>query len=406
MISELADSNPGNARITGTGTFSGDTHLLGNFALQRYWRRYQTLLDYSGGGVLYSGPHQVPNSQVHSLNFDQAIMWRTGLMQIRNNFSYLPEGFFGGGFGGSLGMASVPGGGSGTGLGGFGGGGGTNFFGTGQFGALGVAPRITDRAIIDVQNSLTPRTSITLAGGYGLAHFTHANSGLIDSRQISAQAGYNYALNRRNSIALVYGFQRFTFPQGGGGNFNSNVIHFMYGHQISGRMDLKIGAGPQIVQIHSSTGVPATPFSANRISASGMASLRYRFPKTALALMYERVENPGSGFFAGATSDLAHVSANRPLSRRWEVMINTGYSHNHRTQLSTLGLNANSYNYGFAGARLARTFTRTLNGFVTYQFNALRSGGRCVSSTTCDLASDRHLMGIGITWRPQPIRID
>jgi hypothetical protein len=150
MISELADSNPGNARITGTGTFSGDTHLLGNFALQRYWRRYQTLLDYSGGGVLYSGPHQVPNSQVHSLNFDQAIMWRTGLMQIRNNFSYLPEGFFGGGFGGSLGMASVPGGGSGTGLGGFGGGGGTNFFGTGQFGALGVAPRITDRAIIDV----------------------------------------------------------------------------------------------------------------------------------------------------------------------------------------------------------------------------------------------------------------
>jgi hypothetical protein len=396
QVTELADTNAGNTLRTGANSFTGDTHLLGTLALQRVWRRYQTLLDYRGGASFYTGPSVLPNSQVHALDFDNRILWRTGVLSIRDSLSYLPEGLFGGGFGGA---SSLGGGG----LGGIGGGGAA--FGGAQLASLGGSPRLTNVSIIDLQNSLSPRSAFTLAGGYAFSHFTHAGSGLIDSRLVTARVGYNYALSRRNTVAVTYGFQDFMFPSGIGDRFNAHTVQLLFGHQISGRMDLILGGGPQFILLES--GNPRVG-KQTRISGSARASLRYRFRKAAITMGYDRYESPGSGLLAGATSDVGRFAYMRPITRRLQFMTDVGYSHNSRLQLSPAGIDSGSFDYGYVGTRLTHAFSRTWNGFLMYQFNNLHlSNSICpANQSVCGSVSDRHLIGLGVSWHPRAIRLD
>ena len=400
QAAEAVDSNGQNTlnRAGHRNAFIGTTRLNGMVGLQRLWSRYQVMMDYNGGGSLFFGTNQV-DTQMHRVDLKSAVLWRTGALQFRDSVSYLPEGSFGGGSFGGVGGAGGLGGGVGAG----GVGSGFTFFGSGTFGTLGTFPRLMNLSVLDIQQSLSPRSSVTLAGGYNLVHFTKSTGGfLLDSRQVTGQAGYNYTINRRNSIALAYGFQHFQFPTVGGGGFESHVINFIYGHQISGRMDLQLGAGPQLSRLSS----PLLG-SKNRISASGHASLRYRFPKTSMSLNYSRLDSAGSGFFAGAESDVVRFTLNRPFGRRWEGSSDIGFSHNKRLQIQTLGVNAKSYNDLYAGARLNRILTRTIRGFLFYQFNDLNfSSSFCGPGGICNHLATRNVIGLGLSWQPHPIRID
>lgn len=379
--------------------FIGTTRLNGLVGLQRLWSRYQLLLEYNGGGSLYTGINRI-DTQMHRVSLDSRVMWRTGAMALRDTVSYLPEGTFGGGsFGGVGGVGGLGGVGGGVGGTGF------TFFGSGAFGTLGVFPRLMNLSVLDIQQSLSPRANLTLAGGYNLVHFTQSTGGLLlDNRQITGQAGYNYALSRRNSLAVAYGYQHFHFPSVGGGGFETHVVHFLFGHQISGRMDLQIGAGPQLTRLSS----PATG-SSTRISASARASLRYKFPKTSLSLNYMRLDTAGSGFFTGAESDVVRLTLTRPFGRRWEGSTDAGFSHNKRLQIQTVGATANarSYNDVYAGARLNRILTRSINAFAFYQFNDLNfSSNVCGPGGVCNHLATRNVFGLGLSWQPHPIRID
>lgn len=260
-----------------------------------------------------------------------------------------------------------------------------------------------NRTIVDVQQRLNPRNSITLAGGYTFVHFTRNTGGLLlDSRQVSGQAGFNHILSRRNSVATVYGYQAFHFPGINAGSFQTHMVHFVFGHQVSGRMDLTLGAGPQVSELHSPVFGNST-----RLSASARASLRYRFPKVSVGLSYDRFDSSGSGLVAGATSDVVRGTLSRPLSARWHFLTNGGYTHNNRLLDSTSGVNTKSFNSWYGGARLSRLFSRTLSGFVFYHFNELDLGNSfCGVSVQCDHLSTRHVVGLGVSWQPHPIRLD
>jgi len=211
-VAEFGDTNASN-RLGGTRSWTAVTHLQGSVALQRLWSRYETILDYSGGASLYN--RTVDTTQSHRFYFDQRMLWRTGALQVRDSASYLPNGSFGfgafgGGGGGGLGYGGFGGGGGGFGGGGFGGGGGAggggSFPGLGgeTFGGVGNIPRLTNTTIVDVHQTLSPRSTFTLAGAYGIQHFTKAAPNLIDSRQVSGQAGYNYLVNRRSTLGFLY----------------------------------------------------------------------------------------------------------------------------------------------------------------------------------------------------------
>jgi hypothetical protein len=216
----------------------------------------------------------------------------------------------------------------------------------------------------------------------------------------------------------------------------------MYGHRISGRMDLLLGAGPQLTlsdtqtQVCNDPTIPApycVPFWGTlqsvtvrdrRLGVTAQARLRYRVSKNSFDLQYERFATSGGGLFAGAQTDLVRFAVGHPLSRVWTLSTDVGYSHNSRLQpLTTQQIqgctsvqnpqnacpanNATTYNSGFAGAALHRYFSRQWHGFVSYQFNELAfDHSFCVPGTPCDRISNRQVVTLGLDWIPRPIRID
>jgi hypothetical protein len=400
-VSEALDTNAG--QTTGSSGVSGVTRLLGSLMLQKIGERYITAFDYVGGVAFYTGGS--PNtSQIHQFDAEERILWRTGALTFRDRFSYLPEGSFGfGAYGESgaynlgLGGIGYVGGALGQGLGGL--------FGLGEFGSLGQAPRIDNLSVADVTQNLSARSSITVAGGYEIVHFTDNAAGFIDSNQITAQVGYDYQLSRKSQIALVYGFQDFQYPNIPGSSFDTHVVNLLYGYRISGRMDFLVGAGPQVTLIHNSALFGG---SSDRVTVSARAALRYRFPRTLIGVYYDRYDSSGSGYFVGAVSDVVRFSVSRPLTRLWTGTADVGYAHNSALQPGGLNLlppSTNSFQYVYAGAAVHRPLGRHFAVFFSYQFDDLEfNGSTCTVGGSC--ASQRHVVAAGLDWHPRPIRLD
>lgn len=432
-FSQAADSNAGTS--LGGQSFTSVSRALGSVTLKRLWSHYDLALDYVGGFGYYTQQGQGVKL-LQQMDLDQKITWKRGQLSLRDSFSYLPEGNFGGSYGsmGSQGVGSL----------------GSTAFGMFSSGAalgtLGLAPRILNVSIADISENLTPKSALTVAGGYAFTHFygsDFSGTSFIGSSQTSAQAGYNRILTSHTQIALVYGYQGFDFSVLGTA-FHSHIIQGMYGHRISGRMDLLLGAGPQITLIDtqgtvcsdpSLTGIAClfagdtllpTTVKNTKLGVAAQARLRYKFPRTSLDLSYLRSETSGAGLFAGAQSDVVRLGADRPLSRVWTVFADIGYSHNDRLQpltpeqvsqcelLLSQGLtatcpanDATTYSYGFVGGGLHRAFGRNFHGYASYQFNELSfDHSYCVPGTPCSRISNRSVVTFGLDWTPRPIRID
>jgi hypothetical protein len=422
------------------------TRAIGSLELQRLWKNYDLNISYAGGAALFENYSRTA-AQIHALSIDQRIRWRTGQVSFRDSFTDMPEGIFG---------YSALGGAGGYDLGGFGdvGGiqdvGGGSFFSSGQFGSLGQNPRITNTALVEVTQLLTPRSSFTFTGSYGLTNFLDNPSGcastepyccqpagtcqppsttfcppsanccpppadaslltdaspgcLINSHQFAAQVGYNYQLSRHDQLALVYGYQDFSYPVTSLGSFTTNHFHVLYGHRISGRMDLQLGGGPQITEIDQTGAARIRQF-----TGTGRGSLRYRFPRTTLSLSYDRLSTNGSGFFGGATSDIARFSVYHPLNRLWTMNADVGYAHNRRLLPSLAPGAPDVFQYGYGGFGLRRQFGRYLGGYLTYQYSDMHFDVPVCSATDpaeCGRTAQRHTVVVGLDWHPRPIRID
>jgi hypothetical protein len=433
-FSESLDSNVAN-QVGGSST-STVTRGLGSLTLQKLWKNYDVAMDYIGG-VAYYNHTGLGLEQLQQLDVDNRINWKRGQLAIRDSFSYLPEGTFGfGTYGGgsayNAGLGSLGAGMLGAGA--FGGQ--TSTFNGGSDVSVGQVPRLTNLGLADVVENLSPKSAVTFAAGYGIVHFYDLSSesdatesiSFIGSHEFTAQAGYDRVLTPKDQVALSYGYQEFDFSTVGTA-FHSNVIQLMYGHRISGRMDFTIGAGPQFTHISENPSVctflgiplnppmdctaPDTPVvvsqAANHIGAAGRVSLRYKFPKTAMSLSFQRYDTNGSGIFAGSLNDTAHLDIRRPLTRVWDVFSDFGYSKNERLQVAGATVAANTFTYGYGGVGLHRQFGRSLRGFVSYQFNELSFDTSCpVPGTTapCSHLSQRQVGSIGVDWTPRPIRLE
>jgi len=419
-VSESADSNVANT-LAGGDNLRSVSRGLGTLSMRRLWSSYSLSLDYAGGVGYYNAPGLGLKS-LQSLDLDQKITWKRGQLALRDDFSYLPEGNFTSPYGS---LNSEPGA-SGGALG-------QGFFGGNTFGALGEVPRLMNLGVADLTENLTPKSALTLAGGYDLVHFYGTDPELggapfLGSSEVSAQGGYNRVVTPHDQMALIYGYQGFRFSPGGctligsacvgpsplpSTAFHTQVIQLAYAHRISGRLDFTMAAGPQIIQlsvctIQSGLCVYNTTNADVRLGVAGRAILRYKFPKTSLELSYRRMTTNGSGFFAGAQTDVARLQASRPISRVWSGFADMGYARNSRLNPQNgSGINANIYTYGFAGAGLHRMLGRNFHAFASYQFNELSfDRSVCGNANGCSHISQRHIGTIGLDWTPRPIRVD
>jgi hypothetical protein len=387
-------------------------------------------VDYVAGGSYYTGPNpsNTPRGyQTHSLGSDQRFLWRTGDLSIRDTFTYLPEGTFGfnsyGGFGafaGALGGSGISGVGVGSGLGGGITGGITGgIYGGGQYGTIGVQQRVDNVIIVDVAQGLSPRSTVTLGAGYDFNEFldTHRSAfPLVNSQMATGQIGYNRLLNRRDQIAFTAAYQQIVFPGGSGGGIHAYTFQGMYGHRITGKLDLVLAGGPQIVNVNTvfvNTGGHIVPIPATTsVSGAGSVSLGYTWTnRTDLHFDYQHFVTPGSGFYTGANTDAARGTLSHILNRNWTMITDVGWTYSTplQTHLTTRGINSASYQYWYAGGTLRRLLGKNFDVFATYQYNAFLAGS-CSSANgsraVCGQNYNRHTGVIGLDWHPRPIRLD
>jgi hypothetical protein len=406
------------ADVLGGSGVNSISRALASMTLQRLWSHYDLALDYVGGVGYYDVAGQ-GFKLLQQLDFQQKVTWKRGELAVRDSFSYLPEGNFGAAYG-ALGSQSIASLGS-TAF--------SSFWGNTALGTLGLAPRIMNLSMADASEYLSPKSAVTAAGGYALTHFygddEATGTQFIGNSEVSAQVGYDRVVSTKTQIALMGGYQGFDFTEGTA--FHSWIIQAMYGYRISGRMDFLIGAGPQFTDISetetycSNPLYPVSSCTANggsletaivkdqRIGAAGRVRLRYQFSKFSTELTYERFETSGSGFFAGAQTDIARFVASRPLSRVWQISADLGYERSARIQPATpgAGVDANTYSYGFAGVAVHRAFSHNFYAYASYQFNELAfDSSYCGSSAVCNRISNRNVGTIGFDWTPRPIRLD
>jgi hypothetical protein len=412
QVNEAVDTNRSGTLGNNT-TVKGVTRGIGTLTLQKLWKVHPLDVDYSGGVEWYQGLNKF--YQVHSMSAIQRFLWRTGQLAVRDSFSYLPTGNFGfnsyGGGGaitGGGGLGGIAGGGLGGGLGG----------GNTNFGSTVNQPRISNMSMVDVTQSLSPRNSVTLAGGYGVNDFLDNLAGYVDSHQIMGQAGFNRQLTRQDQVAIQYQYEDVTLPRQGSGFFDANMVQGLYGHRITGKLDVQVGGGPEWIHTFfvSFTKVPKgisiVPVSNTYLSGSGRGTLTYHYSSlTYLNLTYSRSANAGSGLLTGANTDAIRLALSHQLTRRWSMTMDTGYSYNKRilnTSTPQAG-NASSYRYWYAGGALRRQLTRHVGAFANYQYDAIGfASGICSanSTTSCALGYGRHVGLIGLDWTPSPIRLE
>ncbi len=194
--------------------------------------RSQLLVHYTGGALLSS----YLNSAIQDLEVSYNFRWQRWSLLMGDQASYFSESSFG-----------------------FGGVGGLEFLnGNYQFAPGGlllsaslspnqtiptiIVPRLSNTAVSQIEYTLSPRSSVTASGSFGMLNFLGA--GYINSINGLFQTGYNYLLNPQSSIAVIYRFDAFRFtnlPQG----IEDQVLEFGYGRYVTGRLSLRLATGPE-----------------------------------------------------------------------------------------------------------------------------------------------------------------
>jgi hypothetical protein len=397
QVSESADTNGANQ--FGSSGLQSVSRVLGAFDLQQFWPKSDLFLEYLGGGAFYGSPYEV--KQIHAAGLEAVTRWRTGQATLRDSFSYLPDGSFLIGYGGTPGLGFANAGGN-PGLGG-----GLPGFRNDISVSVGNIPRLANTAILDVVQAINPVSAITVAGAFTNSHFyesancTIPGNCLLNGDQYTAQGGYSHLFSRHDQIGVIYGFQLFQFPQLAGGEVYNHIVNVRWSHTITGRLSLIAGVGPQYTDLQQGGEL-------KHWSVSARVQLRYKFARSSLVATYEKFTSPGSGFFAGADTQAARLAYTRPLGRTWNLYADLGFSHNKKLQDSLFGAQATTYNEGSAGAVFRKHFGRTYDFFAAYRFSevAFDVPPGLLGSPGTGRIVHRHIGAIGVEWHPRPTRIE
>src|SRR5271156_3446415 len=275
-VSETVDSNPGST-TTGNGSWGTWTSILGGIDIHRVSGVSDLMVSYTGGGMFSTGNSSASNGVIQELNFKDKFLFRRSVLSVFDQVSYLPESSFG--FAGTAG-ATLPGVGNGVGLG--------SGFTPGQSILTPEGQNLSNAFDAELDTKLTSRTSLTLVGGYSLLHYFDDN--LLNFGDATFQAGYNYQLTRKDTLAVSYNFSAIRYSNVDQ-SLNLNTIQGSYARRITGRLAFQISAGPQFVSsrfpITSSTSsTVSSETSSSQLYWTLNASLRYQLKHAAISAAY------------------------------------------------------------------------------------------------------------------------
>lgn len=372
---------------TATSAWNSTSFISGNLSLLEAWSHSLLSANFSGGGFASTDAKQ-GNGQYHQLKTAFEIDQRRWQMLLVDQFSYLPQSAYG--FGGTSSLAtpgitgslSVP-------LPGI-----QSSYVPGQSILTTIGPRYSNASAVQLTYAASPRSSITLAGVYGVLRFVDGGNVNNDTEILSA--GYNYLISRKDTIGLVYVFNAYHFP-GNPQALGDHVGQFAYGRKITGKLALRVAGGPEITLFR----IPINN-SSRRVSGSGRGALIYALARGSVELSYTHGVSGGSGVFTGSDLDQVNATWNRQLSRVWRGSVDFGYAKN-RQILFVSGLAPLSYDTWLAGAGLSRSLGRTADFSVSYQAQIQNSNVAICGNPTCGTNYTAHQIFLTVGWHTRPL---
>ena len=389
------DSNP--AQNAGSTDWGVSGSLSGGVDLHRNSGNSNLDLSYLGGAT-FSNNSIEGNGVVQALNFSEKLSFRRWVVSFFDQLSYLPESSAG--FNG-LGGVALPG----SGAGGLGSG-----FTPGQSLLTGQGQNLGNSIAGEVDALLTARSSLTFAGGYSLLHYF--DSDLFNYGNASFRAGYNYQIDRKNTIGLSYTFSEYNYSNSDQ-SITTHTMQVSYGRRVTGRLAFQIATGPQIAlfQIPISTGTgssggggtPSATGPTTQVYWSLSTNLQYALRRASFALGYNHGVEGGSGALAGSLTDTVYGSATRQMSRTFSSGITGGYSRNAGLAIGTTTPTSQTYDYWYGGGSFSHPIGRTLGLTFSYQLQYQSSNVAFCLGPTCGTSVIRNTISFGIGWHERPL---
>jgi hypothetical protein len=394
ILSETVDSNPSSSSVA-NGSWGTWTSLLGGVDIHRVSGISELILSYTGGGMFSTGNNSSPSGIIQELSFKDKFSFRRSTLTFFDQTAYLPESSFG--FAGTAG-AGLPGVGTGVGVG--------SGFTPGQSILTPEGQNLSNAVDVELDTKLTGRSSLTFVGGYSLLHYFDDN--LLNFDSGTFQAGYNYVLTRKDTIAVSYSFSAFRYSNVAQ-SLNLNTVQASYARRVTGKLAFQISAGPQF----ASSTFPITNSTASASSGTASTSqlywtlntaLQYQLRRSAISASYNHGVSGGSGVLAGAETDIVTGGFNDQVSRTFNVGFTAGYSRNKGFAVVSSGPSeAQSFSYWFGGVNVAHPIGRSLDIFANYQLQYQDSSTSGCVGSTCSTNTTRHQIMFGLNLHKQPI---
>jgi len=382
-VSSLGQSGATDA--TGQTALHAITLVGGSLNFNHIWSRYHFTTTYNGGETLGYGIQQ--NTMYHNLAVSQDIVWQRWRLHLRDNFAASP------------GAASTGSGMGGPGL-------------IGQFSSTlanspntlgqrfqpsetiqtGQAMRYMNAVLGEAEYSFSRRSAFTFSGSYGLLHFTDA--GYIGSHMLNAQAGYDYLLNPKNSIAVLASYGKIDYT----GASNSTVdylANLAFGRKITGRLAFQAAGGPEQIRVN---GAGNGNFQLWTWSVN--AALTYERRRSGISVAFVRGLTGGSGVYFGARSNTLNGSLRHQFTRFWSASVNGGHAYN--TNLAPAGVATFSFNTWLLGANVERQLGR--HAQVGFNYGLVKQNNPAVCPVaSCGATGFQHSLGMTVNWHLLPV---
>ena len=251
----------------------------------------------------------------------------------------------------------------------------------------GLAMRYMNTVLGEAEYSFSRRSAFTFSGSYGILDFPGA--GYISSDDINAQAGYDYLLDPKDSIAIMANYGKIDYT----GSPISTVDYgaaFSFGRKITGRLAFQAGGGPELIR---DTGTAGGNF--QNWTWSVNSALTYQFRRSGFSLAFMRGLTNGSGVLYGATSYTVSGSLHHQFTRFWSGSVNGGYAFNR--SLAPVGTPTVSFNTWFIGANIGRQLGR--HASISFNYGLLKQYNAVVCPvTSCGGTGFQQTGGMTVNW--------
>ncbi len=340
---------------------------------------------YNGGDAI-SHNALIPHGQFHDLTLTEQILWERWHLILRDDFTAAPGAIFAGTGVGGPGLLAETSAALGASL--------TNVgqqFVPPDTVETGNALRYRNSVLGQVEYSFSRRSEITLSGSYGLLDFPYA--GYINSHMVNVQAGYDYELNPKDSIAVLASYGKIDYT-GTSDSTRDYMAALAFGRKITGRLAFQVSAGPQRIQATNGTG------SFQLWMAAANSALSYERRRGGMSFAFTRGVSAGSGVFLGSIANTFSSSAHYRLTRFWTGTVNGGYSMNN--SLAATGAATTSFDNWFFGASLGRSLGRHADVNLNYGLQRQNNPAVC-PVTSCGATGFQQTVGMTVNWRLRPV---